>query len=139
MSQPTSLRDPKRNCTEPPFHEKARDAPGRGRAVALAFAREGADVAIAYLNEHEDSNETKRIVEEAGRGALLIAADFADLKACARLFDETVKAFGRIDILANNAAFQGKVTESVAEIDEERIERSFRVDIMAMRPRRAPL
>ena len=78
-------------------------------------------------------------MEEAGRRALLIAADFADLEECARLFDETVKAFGRIDILANNTTFQGKVTESFAKFDEERIERSFRVDVMAMRLRRAPL
>ncbi len=105
---------------------------GIGRAVALAFAREGADVATAYLNEHDDANETKRIVEEAGRKALLIAADFADAKECTRVVDETVKAFGRIDILVNNAAFQGKVTESFTRIDEERIERSFRVNIVAM-------
>ncbi|MDB5217955.1 MAG: dehydrogenase [Myxococcaceae bacterium] len=105
---------------------------GIGRAVALAFAREGADVAIAYLNEHDDAKETKRLVEEAGRKAVLIAADFADSKECARVVDETVKAFGRIDVLVNNAAFQGKVVESLEDIDEERIERSFRVNIMAM-------
>jgi NAD(P)-dependent dehydrogenase (short-subunit alcohol dehydrogenase family) len=105
---------------------------GIGRAVALAFAREGADVAIAYLNEHDDAKETKRLVEEAGRKAVLIAADFSDSKECARIVDETVKAFGRIDILVNSAAFQGKVVESLADIDEERLERSFRVNIMAM-------
>ena len=80
---------------------------GIGRAVALAYAREGADVAIAYLNEHVDAQETKRVVEEAGRKAILIAADFTDPKQCARVVDETVKTFGRIDILVNNAAFQG--------------------------------
>ena len=105
---------------------------GIGRAVALAYAREGADVAIAYLNEHDDAKETERVVKEAGRKAVLIAADLADAKECARVIDETVKAFGRIDILVNNAAFQGKAVETFDEIDEERIERTFRVNIMAM-------
>lgn len=105
---------------------------GIGRAVALAFAREGADVAIAYLDEHEDAKETKRVVEAAGRKAVLVAADLADSKECARVVDETVKAFGRIDVLVNNAAFQGKVVEKLEDIDEERVERSFRVNVMAM-------
>jgi NAD(P)-dependent dehydrogenase (short-subunit alcohol dehydrogenase family) len=105
---------------------------GIGRAVALAFAREGADVAIAYWCEHEDAKETKRVVEEAGRKAIVIAADLADPKECARMVDEAVKAFGRIDILVNNAAFQGKAVEHMDEIDEERIDRTFRVNVMAM-------
>jgi len=105
---------------------------GIGRAVALAFAREGADVAIAYLNEHEDAKETKRVVEEAGRKAILIAADLASAPECARVVDETVRAFGRIDILVNNAAFQGKSVESFMELEDERIERTFRVNILAM-------
>lgn len=105
---------------------------GIGRAVALAFAREGADVAIAYLDEHEDAKETKRVVEAAGRRAVLVAADLADSRECARVVDETVKAFGRIDVLVNNAAFQGKVVEKLEDIDEERVERSFRVNVMAM-------
>jgi NAD(P)-dependent dehydrogenase (short-subunit alcohol dehydrogenase family) len=105
---------------------------GIGRAVALAYAREGADVAIAYLSEHDDAKETKRVVEASGRKAVLIAADLADAKECSRVIDETVKAFGRIDVLVNNAAFQGKAVESVEELDDERIERTFRVNIMAM-------
>jgi NAD(P)-dependent dehydrogenase (short-subunit alcohol dehydrogenase family) len=105
---------------------------GIGRAVALAYAREGADVAIAYLNEHDDAKETKRVVEAAGRKALLIAGDLADVKECRRVVDETVKTFGRIDILVNNAAYQGKEVESFEEIDDERIERTFRVNILAM-------
>jgi len=105
---------------------------GIGRAVALAYAREGADVAIAYLNEHDDAKETKRVVEAAGRKAILIAADLASAKECQRVVDDTVQAFGRIDILVNNAAYQGKAVESLDEIDEERIERSFRVNVMAM-------
>ena len=105
---------------------------GIGRAVALAFAREGADVAIAYLNEHVDAQETKRVVEEAGRKAILVAADFADPKQCALVVDETVKTFGRIDILVNHAAFHGKAVRSFEEFDEERVERTFRVNILAM-------
>ena len=105
---------------------------GIGRAVALAYAREGADVAIAYLNEHDDAKEAKRWVEQAGRKAVLIAADLAEAEECERVVDETVEAFGRIDILVNNAAFQAKVAESFTDIDDERLERSFRVNIMAM-------
>lgn len=105
---------------------------GIGRAVALAFAREGADVAIAYLNEHDDAKETKRVVEEAGRKAVLLAADLADPAECKRIVDETVRAFGRIDILVNNAAFQGNAVENVEELDVERVERTFRVNVMAM-------
>lgn len=105
---------------------------GIGRAVALAFAREGADVAIAYLNEHDDAKETKRVVEAAGRKAVLIAADLAKASECERVIDETVRAFDRIDILVNNAAYQGKSVESIAEIDDERLERTFDVNILAM-------
>ena len=105
---------------------------GIGRAVALAFAREGADVAIAYLSEHEDANETKRVVEDAGRKALLLAGDLADPNECARIVSETVKAFGRIDILVNNAAFQGKAVERFEVLDVDRIERTFKVNVMAM-------
>lgn len=82
---------------------------GIGRAVALEYAREGADVAIAYLSEHDDANETKRLVEDAGPKAVLIAADLADAKECARVVDETVKAFGRIDILVTIGRAQSSV------------------------------
>jgi NAD(P)-dependent dehydrogenase (short-subunit alcohol dehydrogenase family) len=105
---------------------------GIGRAVALAFAREGANVVIGYLNEHEDAQETIRVVTEAGRKAISVAGDLADEAQCKRLIDESVKAFGRIDILVNNAAFQGKAVEEFEEIDAERVERTFRVNIMAM-------
>lgn len=105
---------------------------GIGRAVSLAFAREGADVAIVYLDEHDDARETQRIVESAGRKAVLISADLADPKECARVVDEAVKEFGRIDILVNNAAYQGKAVETFEQIDEQRIERTFRVNVMAM-------
>src|SRR5690606_15883816 len=78
---------------------------GIGRAVAIAFAREGADVVVAYLNEHEDAQETARWVEQAGRQCLLLPGDLAQKAQCQALVDKTVERFGRIDILVNNAAF----------------------------------
>ncbi len=105
---------------------------GIGRAVALAFAREGADVAIGYLDEHEDAQQTERLVKDAGRKALLAPGDLADTAECGRVVDAVVEAFGRIDILVNNAAFQGKSVESIEELVPERVERTFRVNVIAM-------
>jgi NAD(P)-dependent dehydrogenase (short-subunit alcohol dehydrogenase family) len=105
---------------------------GIGRAVALAFAREGADVVISYLNEHRDAQETKRVVESAGRRAELVAADLAEESQCRRVIEEAVRAFGRIHLLVNNAAFQGKAVERFEELDAARIERTFRVNVEAM-------
>jgi hypothetical protein len=105
---------------------------GIGKAVAIALAREGADLAISYLNEHDDAEDSKRLVEEAGRKALLLPGDLADEAQCRRLVEETVKRFGRIDILINNAAEQGKAVDRFEEIDAERVERTFRVNILAM-------
>ncbi|WP_044245314.1 SDR family oxidoreductase [Chondromyces apiculatus] len=106
---------------------------GIGRAVALAFAREGADVAIAYLREEqEDAEGAKRSVEEAGRKAVLIPVDLVEESECKRLVDATVKHFGRIDILVNNAAEQGKSVEKFEDIGAARVERTFRVNIIAM-------
>ena len=105
---------------------------GIGRAVALAFAREGADVAIAYLNEHDDAKETKRLVEEAGKRAVLLPGDLADVSVCEKIVDDAVKAFGRIDVLVNNAAYQGKAVESIDEMDADRVERTFKVNVTAM-------
>ena len=105
---------------------------GIGRAVCLAFAREGADVAIAYLNEHPDAEKTKRVVEDSGRQALLLPGDLAVEAHCRKVVEETVKRFGRIDVLVNNAAFQGKAVEKFEELDAERLERTFRVNILAM-------
>src|SRR6201982_2136156 len=79
---------------------------GIGRAVAIAFAREGADVLISYLCEHEDARETARWVEESGRRAILVAGDVKDPAHCRQLVDRTLKEFGKIDILVNNAAYQ---------------------------------
>jgi NAD(P)-dependent dehydrogenase (short-subunit alcohol dehydrogenase family) len=79
---------------------------GIGRAVALAYAREGADVLVAYLSEHEDARETQRLVESAGRRCVLFAGDIGHAENCRKLIATAVKEFGRIDILVNNAAHQ---------------------------------
>ncbi|RYZ36921.1 MAG: SDR family oxidoreductase [Myxococcaceae bacterium] len=105
---------------------------GIGRAVCLAFAREGADVAFAYLNEGDDANHTRRVVEASGRQALALSGDMALEATCKKLVEDTVKRFGRIDVLVNNAAFQGKAVEKFEELDAERVERAFRVNILAM-------
>ncbi|MCP3144211.1 SDR family oxidoreductase [Pyxidicoccus xibeiensis] len=105
---------------------------GIGRAVCLAFAREGADVAVSFLSEADDANHVKRFVEDAGRQALLLPGDLSVEAHCRKLVEDTVKRFGRIDILVNNAAYQGKVVEKFEELDAERIERTFRTNILAM-------
>ena len=104
---------------------------GIGRAVALAFAREGADVLIAYLNEHEDAKETARLVEEAGRKAVLVPGDIAEPAHCRAIVDQAVQAFGRIDVLVNNAAFQ-MTRDSLEEIPDEEWDYTFKVNITAM-------
>ncbi|MDY7226922.1 SDR family oxidoreductase [Hyalangium rubrum] len=105
---------------------------GIGRAVCLAFAREGADVAFGYLSEHEDAEKTRRLLEEAGRQVLTMSGDLAVEAHCRKLVEDTVKRFGRIDVLVNNAAFQGKEVEKFEDLDPERVERTFRVNILAM-------
>jgi len=104
---------------------------GIGRAVAIAFAREGADVAIAYLNEDEDAQETARWVEQAGRKALLLPGDITDRLHCQTLVKSTVETFGRIDILVNNAAFQ-KSYNSLEEISDDEWDKTFSTNIGAM-------
>ena len=103
---------------------------GIGRAVCLAFAREGADLAVSFLNESEDAKQVQRITEEAGRQALLLPGDLSVEAHCRKLVEDTVKRFGRIDILVNNAAFQGHSVEKFEEIDPERLERTFRTNIL---------
>ncbi len=105
---------------------------GIGRAVAIAYAREGADVAIAYLDEHEDAKETERLVKEAGKRALLLPGDIADPQVCKSIVDRCARELGRIDVLINNAAHQGKAVENFLDISPERFERTFRVNIIAM-------
>ncbi|KGF65060.1 SDR family oxidoreductase [Pseudomonas lutea] len=104
---------------------------GIGRAVAIAFAREGADVAISYLDEHEDAKETARWVEEAGRQCLLLPGDLTAKSQCEAIVAETVKKFGRIDVLVNNAAFQ-MTHETLEEIPDEEWVKTFDLNITAM-------
>jgi NAD(P)-dependent dehydrogenase (short-subunit alcohol dehydrogenase family) len=104
---------------------------GIGRAVAIAFAREGADVLISYLCEHEDARETARWVEEAGRRAVLVAGDVKDPAHCRELVDHAVREFGKLDILVNNAAFQ-MTHASLEEISEEEWDHTFRTNIYSM-------
>jgi NAD(P)-dependent dehydrogenase (short-subunit alcohol dehydrogenase family) len=105
---------------------------GIGRAVALAFAREGADVAVSYWKEHEDAHVTERVVKDAGRRALLLPGDLTDEQQCKKVVDETVRQFGRIDVLVNNAAYQGEAIEKFEELTPERLERTFKTNILAM-------
>jgi hypothetical protein len=104
---------------------------GIGRAVAVAFAREGADLAIAYLNEDADAEETKRLVEGAERRALLIRGDLQSAEHCRNVVESTVREFGGLDILVNNAAHQATFS-SIEEIPDEEWELTFRVNIHAM-------
>jgi NAD(P)-dependent dehydrogenase (short-subunit alcohol dehydrogenase family) len=104
---------------------------GIGRAVAIAFAREGADVALAYLDEHEDAKETARWVEEAGRQCLLLPGDLAQKATCQAIVDQTVEQFGRIDVLVNNAAFQ-MTHETLEDIPDEEWAKTFDINITAM-------
>ncbi len=104
---------------------------GIGRAVALAFAREGADVAISYLSEDEDAAETARLVRDAGRQALTIAGDIGDEAHCQALVRRTVQEFGYLDILVNNAAFQMS-HEGLADLPSEEIGRTFRTNVLAI-------
>ncbi|QCI12182.1 SDR family oxidoreductase [Pseudomonas putida] len=104
---------------------------GIGRAVAIAYAREGADVAIAYLDEHEDAQETARWVEKAGRQCLLLPGDLADKQTCYEVVAKTVGKFGRIDVLVNNAAFQMS-HETLEEIDDDEWVKTFDINITAI-------
>ena len=104
---------------------------GIGRAVAALFAREGADVAIAYLCKHDDAEKTAAIVRQEGRRALTFAGDLGDADLCRKLVDETIKAFGRIDVLVNNAGEQHP-DEDIREITEKQLRRTFQTNIFAM-------
>jgi NAD(P)-dependent dehydrogenase (short-subunit alcohol dehydrogenase family) len=104
---------------------------GIGRAVAVAFAREGADLAIAYLNEDADAKETKRLIEEADRRALLIPGDLQSADHCRKVVEATVRELGGLDILVNNAAHQASFS-SIEEIPDEEWELTFRVNVHAM-------
>ncbi len=103
---------------------------GIGRAVAIAFAREGADVAIAYYSEEDDARETLRLVEDAGRRGVTIPGDLTDREACRKTVARTIEELGSLDILVNNAAFQWE-SESLEELSQEQVERTFRTNIFA--------
>ena len=104
---------------------------GIGRAVAIAFAREGADLLVSYLNEDEDAAETKRLVEEAGRQCLLVPGDISKADHCRSLVQQAVDAFGRIDVLVNNAAHQMSF-ETIDDISDEEWDLTFATNISAM-------
>jgi NAD(P)-dependent dehydrogenase (short-subunit alcohol dehydrogenase family) len=104
---------------------------GIGRAVAIAFAKEGADVAIAYLNEHDDAKETKQKVEQEGRRCVAIAGDIGDESFCQQAVQQTVDELGKLDILVNNAAEQHP-QDSIEKISAEQLERTFRTNIFSM-------
>lgn len=103
---------------------------GIGRAVAVTFAKEGADVAIAYLSEHSDAEETKRQVEEEGVRCIVYAGDLGDENVCGQLIAHTVKTLGKLDILVNNAAEQHPQT-SIQSITAQQLERTFRTNIFS--------
>jgi NAD(P)-dependent dehydrogenase (short-subunit alcohol dehydrogenase family) len=103
---------------------------GIGRSVAIFFAKEGADVAIAYLNEHDDAKETAAAVKKYGKNALLIATDISDEDNCKEVVKKTIDKFGRIDILVNNAAVQYQ-QQSIEDISAKQLDKTFRTNIFA--------
>lgn len=103
---------------------------GIGRAVAVAMAREGAKIAIVYLEEHEDADKTVGLVEDEGSEAIKFAGDIGDEEFCEQVVDDTVKTFGRLDILVNNAAEQHEVDDPL-ELTAEQIEQTFRTNVFS--------
>lgn len=101
---------------------------GIGRSVGILFAREGADIAIVYLNEHEDAEEARRAIEKEGRRAILIPGDVSDPRFCKRAVDQAVRKLGRLDILVNNAAYE-EHAKGIEELTPERLDRTFRTNI----------
>ena len=104
---------------------------GIGRAVAIAFAREGADVLISYLNEDRDARETERLIKDAGREAILVPGDLKEPDHCRAVVQKAVSGFGGIDVLVNNAAHQATF-KSIEDITDEEWELTFKVNIHAM-------
>jgi len=103
---------------------------GIGRAVAILFAREGADVAISYLDEHKDAKETQRQVEQEGRKCLKLPGDIGDESVCKKMVADTIKKFGRLNVLVNNAAEQHP-QEDIRKITRAQLERTFRTNIFS--------
>jgi len=104
---------------------------GIGRAVAIAFAREGADVVISYLDEHEDAGDTAKWVEDAGRTAVLVPGDLAGAPACEAVIDAAVRELGQVDVLVNNAAYQ-RTYETLEDVTDEEWQRHLDVNLTAM-------
>lgn len=104
---------------------------GIGRAVSLAFAKEGADIVIVYFNEHVDARETKALIEAQQRRCILLPGDLRDESFCRRIVDDTISAFGRLDILVNNAGVQFP-QNSLEDITSEQLEDTFRTNIFPM-------
>jgi len=104
---------------------------GIGRAVSLAFAKEGSDIVIVYLYEHEDAEETKNLVEAQGRRCLLIAGDLKKEDFCKKIVDDTIKTFGKLDILVNNAAIQF-YKPNLLDITAKQLEDTFRTNIFPL-------
>lgn len=104
---------------------------GIGRSVAVLFAREGADVAILYLDQHQDAEQTREVVEQYGRRCLTLAGDVADREVCRNAIEETLSKFGKLDILVNNAAEQHP-QNGLEDISEEQWEKTFRTNIFGM-------
>ena len=104
---------------------------GIGRAVAIAYAREGANVVISYLDEHEDARDTAQWVEKAGQQALLIAGDVTEAEHCRSIVAQTIERFGKIDIVVNNAAFQ-MTRSSLEEIGDDEFDRTMKTNLYAM-------
>ena len=104
---------------------------GIGKAVALAYAREGADIGIVYLDEHEDAEETKKLIEAKGRKCILIPGDIGDDTFCINAVSKTIKEFNKIDILVNNAGEQHP-QNSIEDITTQQLERTFKTNIFGM-------
>lgn len=104
---------------------------GIGRAVAILFAKEGADIAIGYLNEEQDARDTQGEVEKEGRRCLLLPGDIGEPEFCAEAIEETVRQLGRLDILVNNAAEQHP-QDDIEKISPQQLERTFRTNVFAM-------
>jgi NAD(P)-dependent dehydrogenase (short-subunit alcohol dehydrogenase family) len=132
---------PRPDCGEDSYvgHERLTDKvavitgadSGIGRAVAIAYAREGADVVISYLSEDDDARDTASYVEKAGRRALLIRGDVSSAEHCRSIISRTVEEFGKVDILVNNAAFQMS-HDTIEEISDEEFDFTFRTNVYAM-------
>ncbi|WP_334188859.1 SDR family oxidoreductase [Noviherbaspirillum sp.] len=104
---------------------------GIGRAAAIAFAKEGASVVIAYLNEHEDAKETQRLIEAEGRECVTVPGDIGESAFCNKLVETTISSFGKLDVLVNNAAQQFP-QQSITDITDEQLEKTFRTNIFSM-------